>query len=52
MTIERLKERVLEIIKYMYYLNEDGGMEIYTDYRDRELSSNFIKEIMEHKNPR
>lgn len=52
MTVERLKERVLEIIKDMYYLNEDGGIEIYTDYRDRELSSNFIKEIMEHKNPR
>ena len=52
MTIERLKERVLEIIKDMYYLNEDGGMEIYTDYRDRELSPNFIKGIMEHKNPR
>lgn len=52
MTVEKLKERVMEIIKDMYYLNEDGGMEIYTDYRDRELSSNFIKEIMEHKNPR
>ena len=52
MTVEKLKERVMEIIKDMYYLNEDGGMEIYTDYRDRELSSNFIKGIMEHKNPR
>ena len=44
-----LKARVLEIIKDMY---EDGGIEIYTDYRDRELSSDFIKRIMEHKNPR
>ena len=52
MTVEKLKERVLEIIKDMYYLNEDGGMEIYTDYRDRELSSDFIKKILDHKNPR
>lgn len=53
MTIENLKERVMEIIKKeIFYINEDGGIEIYTDYRDRELHSNFIAEIMEHKNPR
>ena len=34
------------------YINKELGIEIYTEYRDRELSSNFIKEIMEHKNPR
>ena len=39
MTVERLKERVMEIIKDVFYINEDGGIEIYTDYRDRELSS-------------
>lgn len=52
MTVERLKERVLEIIKDIFYTNEDGGIEIYTDYRDRELSSSFIKKILDHKNPR
>lgn len=52
MTVAELKERVLEIIKEKFYVNEDGGLEIYTDYRDRELSTNFIKEIMEHNNPR
>lgn len=53
MTIEKLKERVMEIIeKKIFYINEDGGIEIYTDYRGRELSNSFIAEIMEHKNPR
>lgn len=52
MTVTELKERVLEIVDEMFGVNEDGGIEIYTDYRDRELSTNFIKEIMEHNNPR
>lgn len=52
MTVKKLKERVLEIINGMFGVNEDGGIEIYTDYRDRELSTNLIKEIMEHNNPR
>lgn len=53
MTIEKLKERVMEIIeKEISYIDEDGGIEIYTDYRDRELSNSFIADIMKHKNPR
>lgn len=52
MTVENLKDRVMEIIKNISYINEDGGIEIYTDYRDRELSDRTIKEIMDHNNPR
>ena len=32
MTDEKLKERVMEIIKDIFYINEDGGIQIYTDY--------------------
>jgi hypothetical protein len=52
MTMDILKARINEILKNMWCINEDGGIEIYTDYRDRELSDNFLKEIFEHKNPR
>ncbi len=52
MTIENLKDRVMEIIKGSCYVNEDGGIEIYTDYRDRDLSNRTIKEIMDSNNPR
>lgn len=52
MTMDILKARVSEILKNMWGVNEDGGIEIYTDYRDRELSDSFLKEIFEHKNPR
>lgn len=52
MTVENLKDRVMEIIKNISYINEDGGIEIYTYYSDRELSDRTIKEIMDHNNPR
>lgn len=52
MTMEKLQERVREIINGMLGVSEDGGIEIYTDYTSRELSTNTIKEIMEHNNPR
>lgn len=52
MTTEILKTKIDEILKNMYGVNEDGGIEIYTDYRDRELSDRFLKEIFEHDNPR
>ena len=52
MTMEILKTRIDEILKKMWGVNEDGGIEIYTDYRDRELSDSFLKEIFEHDNPR
>lgn len=50
--MEKLKERIKEIIQKSYYPNEDGGIEIYTDYRDRELSDKFLYEIMTSDNPR
>lgn len=52
MTMEILKTRIDEILKKMWGVNEDGGIEIYTDYRERELSDSFLKEIFEHDNPR
>ena len=51
MTMEILKTRIDEILKKMRDINEDGGIEIYTDYRDRELSDSFLKEIFKHDNP-
>ena len=35
MTIEMLENRIDEILKNIFYVNEEGGIEIYTDYRDR-----------------
>lgn len=52
MTMEILKTRIDEILKKMRGVNEDGGIEIYTDYRERELSDSFLKEIFEHDNPK
>ena len=52
MEINELKNKVRNIITDELYTNEDGGIEIYTDYQDRELSNKFLSEIMEHKNPR
>lgn len=52
MTMEILKTRIDEILKKMLGVNEDGGIEIYTDYRERELSDSFLKEIFKHDNPR
>ena len=52
MTMEILKTRIDEILKKMWGVNEDGGIEIYTDYRERELSDSFLKEIFEHNNPK
>lgn len=51
MTMEILKARIDEILKKMWGVNEHGGIEIYTDYRDRELSDGFLKKIFEHNNP-
>lgn len=51
MTMEILKTRIDEILKKMLGVNEDGGIEIYTDYRERELSDSFLKEIFKHDNP-
>ena len=45
MTMEILKTRIDEILKKMWGINEDGGIEIYTDYRERELSDSVINKI-------
>lgn len=52
MTVENLKDRVMEIIKNISWINEDGGIKIYTDYYDTELSDHTIKKIMDCENPR
>ena len=49
--ISRLKERVKEIVEDVSRPNEDGGIEIYCDYRD-EFSTETIKKFMEASNPR
>lgn len=49
--IEELKDKVMEIIKGFSYVNKDGGIEIYTDYRDRQLSRRTISDIMNEDNP-
>lgn len=49
--IARLKERIDEIVKDNYNPNEDGGIEVYCDYRD-ELGDEAIKKIMKSDNPR
>lgn len=46
MTMEILKTRIDEILKKMWGVNEDGGIEIYTDYRERELSDRFLKRYL------
>ena len=50
--METLEVRITEILKAMPGVNEDGGIEIYTDYRDRELSNSFLKEIFEQDDPK
>lgn len=50
--IDILKDKVMEIIKGFSYVNKDGGIEIYTDYRDRQLSQRTISDIMNKDNPR
>lgn len=51
MTVELLQEKIKTIIKENYYSNEDGGIEMYLDYRD-ELSNKSLYEIMSSDNPR
>ena len=51
-SIEELKDKVMKIIKNISYVNDDGGIEIYLDYRDEELSNNTLEDIIESPNPR
>lgn len=52
MTVETLEKRILEVIKNIPYINNDGGIEIYVDYREKELSNETISKIMESENPK
>lgn len=49
--MEKLKERIKEIIRNNFYPNENGGIEMYLDYRD-ELSDSNLYNIMVAYNPR
>lgn len=52
--MDKLYEKIKEILKGKAdRVDSDSyGFEIYTDYRDRELSRDTIKEIIENENPR
>ena len=50
-TMDGMKVRVKEILKHLCD-NDNGGIKIYTDYKDRELSKFFLKEIFACNNPR
>lgn len=52
MTYEKIEDKIIKIIKELPYVDEDGGIEIYTDYRDRELSKRTIKGMFEYEHPR
>lgn len=49
--IEILKEKIVEIIRTSECVNEDFGIEIYTDYRDRDALASCKKEIFNAGNP-
>lgn len=50
MTVEELKKRIKEVAVGHYLANEDGMVEIYTDYNDR-LSHELIDEVLEADHP-
>lgn len=50
-TMETMQSRLKEIIKANEYPNEDGGIEMYLDYRDT-LSNDTLYKIMTADNPR
>lgn len=50
-TMESLQNKIKEIIESTQYPNEDGGIEMYLDYRDT-LSNSTLYEIMTADNPR
>ena len=51
MTMENMKARIDEVMKEEYYLNEDNGIEMYLDYRDK-LSKEDLYKITKADNPR
>lgn len=52
MTMEQMEQKISEIIDAMPGVNGDGGIEIYTDYRDRELGNHLLKKIFEADSPK
>lgn len=50
--LETLKERIKKIIVENFNPDRNGKIEIYTDYRDSELSNSFLHEIMTSDTPR
>lgn len=50
-TMESIQSRIKEIIEREEFPNEDGGIEMYLDYRDT-LSNETLYEIMTADNPR
>ncbi len=49
--LDMLEKKIKEVIKEISWVDEDGGIEIYTDYRDREISSNTIKKLLSSSRP-
>lgn len=52
MTVESMKEKIKNILQSYVCDREDGGIEIYTDCRDRELSDRTLERIFKSENPR
>ena len=50
-TMEIIQNKISEIVQNKIMPNEDGGIEMYLDYRD-ELSKNDLYKIMKEDNPR
>lgn len=49
--LEELKDKITTIINGFAWINNDGGIQIYTDYNDG-LSKQTIKDILRAENPR
>jgi hypothetical protein len=49
--IEILKEKIVDIIRTRECVNEDFGIEIYTDYCERDALASWKKEIFNADNP-
>ena len=50
--IKKIEERIKNYIKESKWIGDDGRIECYTDYRDRELSNRTLKEIFDNDYPR
>lgn len=50
--INKIEERIKNYIKETSWIGDDGRIECYTDYRDRDLSNSTLKEIFDNDYPR